>query len=54
MIEAGEPLDSTILVKIKNYLPVRNHLVRFLVVSHQHQWDVTGKVRKAPTQYMSV
>ena len=51
VIVAGEPLDSTILVKMSNYIPVRNRLVQSLVAYCQYQWDVVGKVRKkAPTQ----
>ena len=52
--EAREPLDNTILVKMNNYLPVRNRLDRPLVLCRQHQCDAIGKVRKAPTQYRSV
>lgn len=54
VIEAGEPLDDTILVKMKNYLPVRHCLNRFLVVCYQHQWNAIGKVKEASTQYRSV
>ena len=29
VIKAGEPLDNTVLVRMKNHLPVRNRLDRF-------------------------
>ena len=54
VIEAGELLESTILVNTKHYLPVRNRLDRSLVVCHPHQHDAIGKGRKESTQYRSV
>ena len=53
MIEAEELLGNTIFVKMKNYLPVRNHLVQSLIVHCQPQWDAIEKVRKGSTQYRS-
>ena len=53
VIEAGEPLESTVLVNMKHYLPVRNCWDRSLVVCH-HQRNAIRKVRKESVQYRSV
>ena len=52
----GVTLDSTVLVQMWYCIPVRNHLVRSLVVhSEWYWWDAVGRVRrKAPTHYRSV
>jgi len=45
VIEASERLNNTVLVKMKDYWPVRSCLVCSLVVHSLHQWDATSVIK---------